>query len=338
MREEEREPGVGSSTSQRRQNMERSLQPTPEPGAERTGVCAGEKRLTRRAALGRAATAGVAGMAAMAAIGKTPLPGAIAACPEEPAPRGGRIRQSICRWCHSKLSLDELAKAAADMGYQSIELIGPADWPVVKKYGLTCAMTSGAGTIGSGLNRKENHERCLAEFRKNIPLAAEAGLPNVICFSGNRAGMPDDVAIESCVAALKEVVGLAEERKVTICMELLNSKVDHADYQCDRSWFGVEVAKRVSSPRFKLLYDIYHMQIMEGDLIRTIRKNIEYIGHFHTGGNPGRNEIDDSQEIHYPAVLRAIAETGYAGYVAQEFVPKGDSLVSLRQAFKICDV
>lgn len=268
----------------------------------------------------------------------TGVPGPARAAAETPPAPKGKLKQSICRWCHGKLSLDDLARNAAEMGYASIELIGPGDWPVVKKYGLTCAMTSGAGSIARGLNRVENHERCLADFRRNIEVAAEAGLPNVICFSGNREGLPDDVGIENCVRCLKQIVGFAEEKKVTICMELLNSKVDHKDYQCDHTAWGVEVAKRVGSPRFKLLYDVYHMQIMEGDIIRTIRASHEYIGHYHTGGNPGRNEIDGTQEIHYPAVMRAIAATGFDGYVGQEFVPKGDSLASLKQAFEICDV
>ena len=294
---------------------------------------------SRRDWLGTVTAGAVAAgaMAAGAAAGSL-FTGASLAAESAPYAPKGRIKQSICRWCYGRMSLEELAKTAAEIGYKSIELIGPGDWPVVKKYGLTCAMTTGTGPIGSCINDKKNHPRCIGELKKNIPVAAEAGLPNVIVMSGNRAGIPDDVAIENCVAAIKEVVGLAEEKKVTMCMELLNSKVDHKDYQCDHTAWGVEVAKRVSSPRFKLLYDIYHMQIMEGDLIRTIRSNIQYIGHFHTGGNPGRNEIDETQEICYPPVMKAIAESGFVGYVGQEFIPKRDPVESMKQAFRICDV
>ncbi len=208
---------------------------------------------------------------------------------------------------------------------------------MLKKYGLICAMVSTHRLTG-GLNHPENHAQCLASIREAIDAAAEAGFPNVITFSGNRAGMPDDVGLENCATALKQIVGYAEKKKVTICMELLNSKVNHKDYMCDHSAWGVELCQRVGSERFKLLYDIYHMQIMEGDIIRTIQQHHECFGHYHTGGNPGRHEIDETQELNYGAIMRAIAETGYQGYVGQEFIPTRDPLTSLAEAVKICDV
>ncbi len=251
--------------------------------------------------------------------------------------RKGRIKQSVCRWCYPQLSLEDLCAVAAKMGFKSVELLRPTDFPTLKKYGLVCAMTSTHG-LTKGLNRKEHHAKCLAAIRESIEAAAEAGFPNVITFPGNREGMPDDVGLENCLIALKKIVGWAEKKKVTICMELLNSKVDHPDYMCDHTAWGVELCKRVGSERFKLLYDIYHMQIMEGDIIRTIRTNHEYIAHFHTGGNPGRHEIDDTQELNYGAIMRAIADLGFDGYVGQEFIPTRDPLESLAQAARICDV
>jgi hydroxypyruvate isomerase len=199
-------------------------------------------------------------------------------------------------------------------------------------------MLSGACEIGNCFNRKENHARLEKALREHIEFAAANGLPNVICFSGNRQGMADDEGLENCAIGLKRVVGFAEDKNVTICMELLNSKVNHADYMCDRTPWGVALVKKVGSPRFKLLYDIYHMQIMEGDVIRTIQESKEYIGHYHTGGNPGRHEIDETQELYYPAIMRAILDTGFNGYVAQEFIPARDPLASLKQGFEICDV
>lgn len=250
----------------------------------------------------------------------------------------GRIHHSVCRWCYSKLSLDELCKASAAMGITSIDLTGPDDWPTLKKYGLICAMCNGPTSISDGWNRLENHDKFVAGFERLIPLAAEAGFPNIICFSGNRRGQSDEDGLKNCAIGLKRVMALAEEKKVTLVMELLNSKVDHKDYQCDRTAWGVELCKRVGSERFKLLYDIYHMQIMEGDIIRTLKNAAPYIAHYHTGGNPGRNEIDETQEIYYPAVMRAILETGFQGFVAQEFIPKRDPLASLKQGIHICDV
>ncbi|NWG12129.1 MAG: TIM barrel protein [Acidobacteria bacterium] len=248
------------------------------------------------------------------------------------------FKQGVARWCYNKIPLDGFARAAADMGIRGVDLVGPEDWPTLKKYGLVCSITSGGGSIADGLNRKENHEKIEQEFRQNIPRAAAAGVPNVITFSGNRKGLSDEEGIENCIIGLNRVKGLAERHGVTICLELLNSKVNHKDYQCDHTAWGVEVVKRVNSPRVTLLYDIYHMQIMEGDVIATIRANKDWIGHYHTGGVPGRHEIDDSQELNYPAIMRAIAETGFAGFVSHEFVPTRDPLASLREAVRLCTV
>jgi hydroxypyruvate isomerase len=250
----------------------------------------------------------------------------------------GRLKQSVCRWCYRNISIEDLSKAAADIGLKGIDLIGPADWPTVRKYGLIPTMTGGAGTIALACNRKDLHDKLEKEFQENIPRAAEHGVPNVITFSGNRQGMSDGEGLENTVIMLNRVKGLAEKHGVTICLELLNSKVDHKDYMCDHTAWGVEVVKRVNSPRVKLLYDIYHMQIMEGDIIRTIRDNIQYIAHFHTGGNPGRNELDDTQELNWRTIAKAIADLGFSGYFAHEFVPKRDPLKSLREAALLCDV
>ncbi len=249
----------------------------------------------------------------------------------------GRINQSVSRWCYGKLSLDELCIAVKKLGLKAIDLLEPNDFPTVKKHGLVCSMVS-THSLTNGINKKENHEQCLARIRTAIDAAAEYKFPNVISFPGNRAGMPDDVGIENSATALKEIVGYAEKKKVTVCLEYLNSKVNHKDYMFDNMAWGVEVCKKVGSERVKILYDIYHAQIMEGDIIRTINTYKEYIGHYHTGGNPGRNEIDETQELYYPAIMRAIAESGFTGYVAHEFVPKRDPLTSLSQAVKICDV
>lgn len=246
----------------------------------------------------------------------------------------GRINQSASRWCYGKLSLDQLCEAGAKMGLKGIDLLTPNDFPTLKKYGLVCTMTSGGGAV----NDKTKHEQAIARIRAAIEANAEYGFPNVIAMSGNRNGIPDDVGIENAAAALKQVAAFAEKKKVNVCIEYLNSKVDHKGYMFDHMAWGVEVCKRVGSPNVKILYDIYHAQIMEGDIIRTIQTHKEWIGHYHTGGNPGRHEIDETQELYYPAIMRAIAETGYAGYVAHEFVPTRDPLTSLAQAIEICDV
>lgn len=281
---------------------------------------------------------------ALKAIGVSAV-GALAAArldaadpPSEDKPKiKGNIKQSICRWCYGNVPLDKLAAAAVKLGYQSIELLGIDDCKVIKPFGLTCAMMR-CSSIADGLNRLENHDRIEKELRDHIEFAAAEHLPNVICMSGNRKGMDEQEGLKNCATGLKRVLGLAEEKKVTVCMELLNSKVDHKDYMCDRTPWGVALVKMVGSPRFKLLYDIYHMQIMEGDVIRTIRDNKEHIAHYHTGGVPGRHEIDDGQELHYPAIVKAILATGFTGYLAQEFIPARDPLKSLAEGFTICDV
>jgi hydroxypyruvate isomerase len=256
------------------------------------------------------------------------------------APAGaGRIKQSVSRWCYAKTSIDDLCKNAVRIGLKGIDLVGPEDWPTIQKYGLTPSMTQkGAGTIPDAWNRLENHERLEKELREMLTLAADAHLPNVITFSGNRKGMPDAEGLANCAAGLAKVKKFAEEKGVTVNVELLNSKVNHKDYMCDHTAWGVELCKRVDSPRVKLLYDIYHMQIMEGDIIRTIRDNFAFIGHFHTGGVPGRHEIDGTQELDYHAVSTAIADLGYTGFMAHEFVPARDPMASLEQAYQICSV
>ena len=253
-----------------------------------------------------------------------------------------RIKQSVCRWCYGRIPLEELVVAAKTMGLGSVEILDPKDFATVKKHGLICAMTN-SHSIPKGLNDKANHESCLDAIRTSIEATADAGFPNVICFSGNRETgdqtIPDDVGLENCVSALKSVVGFAEKRGVTLMMELLNSKVDHRGYMADNVAFGVELVERVGSERFKLLYDIYHMQIMDGDVIRTIRDHHDKIGHYHTAGVPGRHELDEQQELFYPAIIRAILETGYEGYLGQEFIPVGDEpLSSLAHGVRLCDV
>ncbi|HEU5077638.1 MAG TPA: TIM barrel protein [Opitutaceae bacterium] len=247
-------------------------------------------------------------------------------------------RHSVSYWCFSKIPLAEFAKHAKGMGIDSIELLLPEDWPTIRREGLVCSVSQPVDTIPDSMNRRENHDRLIPLFEKRLKDCADAGVPNLVCFSGNRAGISDEEGLENTVAGYKKIIGIAERVGVTLCLELLNSKINHPDYQCDRSAWGVEVCKRISSERFKLLYDIYHMQVMEGDIIRTIREIHPYIAHYHTAGNPGRNEIDDSQELNYPAIMRAIQATGFTGYVGQEFVPTGDPLTSLREAIRICTV
>jgi hydroxypyruvate isomerase len=254
-------------------------------------------------------------------------------------PRKGRIKQSVSRWCYQKIALDELCKRGAEMGLQAIDLLEAAEWEVPRRYGLICSMGyAGGGDIPHAMNRPENHAKIEEAFRTNIPIAAKMGVPNVITFSGNRAGMSDEEGARNTVIGLNRVKKIAEDNGVTICLELLNSKIDHHDYMCDHTSWGVRVMQEVDSPRVKLLYDIYHMQIMEGDLIRTIQDNSKWLGHFHTGGVPGRHELDNTQEVHWDAVMRGIAATNYSGYVAHEFVPARDPLTSLREAVDLCDV
>jgi hydroxypyruvate isomerase len=252
----------------------------------------------------------------------------------------GRINHSVCKWCYPKISLEDLCKASKKVGLSSIELLGPEEWPTLKKYGLTCAMPWGAGKgIAEGFNNPKLHDELVASYETVIPKAANAGLKQIICFSGNRNGMSDEQGLENCAKGLKRLMPLAEKHKITMSMELLNSKVNHKDYQCDRTHWGVELVKMVGSDQFKLLYDIYHMQIMEGDVIATIKSSHPYISHYHTGGVPGRNEIDNTQELYYPAIMQAIVATGYKGFVGQEFIPKNpDALASLKKSIQICDV
>jgi hydroxypyruvate isomerase len=278
--------------------------------------------MTRRTALQTAASAALAA----AASGKE-------------AGHAGRLKQSVARWCYQKISLDELAKAGAEMGLSAIDLVSDhEEWPVLQKYGLVPTVTPGAGDIKNAWNRKEDHDKLEKEMRANIERAAAAKGPNVITFSGNRRGMADDVGQQNCIIGLNRVKKMAEDSGVTICLELLNSKIDHHDYMCDHTAWGVGVIKAVDSPRVKLLYDIYHMQIMEGDVIRTIRDNIQYIAHFHTGGVPGRHELDDTQELQWRTVAKAIADLNYQGYFAHEFVPTKDPLTSLKSAVELCTV
>ena len=260
------------------------------------------------------------------------------------APMKGNIQHSVCKWCYPKISLEDLCKAAKGIGLGSIELLGPDDWPTLAKHGLTCAMATapnidGLGGIAKSFNRIEHHDKLVQVYSDWIPKAAAAGVQNLICFSGNRDGLDDQKGLENCAIGLKRLMPLVEKHKVNLVMELLNSKVNHKDYQCDHTAWGVELCKRVGSERMKLLYDIYHMQIMEGDVIANIRQYNPYFAHYHTGGVPGRNEIDESQELYYPAIVKAIVATGFKGFIAQEFIPKrADVLASLKQGVSICDV
>lgn len=303
---------------------------------------ASSRRITRRSAL--TAIGGVA--ASTVALGQPASPG-------EPGKTGkftdggamtfalkGRVNHSVCRWCYGGMKLEDLCREAAAIGLKSVELLGPDEWPVAKAAGLTCAVASNvrSNPIPKGFNRPENHDAIVKDLEGRLPLVAAAGIPNQIVFSGNRAGLADADGLRHCVAGLRRITPLAEKLGVTLVMELLNSKVDHKDYQCDRTPWGVELVKQVASDRFRLLYDIYHMQIMEGDVIRTISDHKDAIAHFHTGGVPGRREIDESQELFYPAICRAIVESGYRGYLGQEFIPSRDPVASLRQAVAICDV
>ncbi|MBC7844742.1 MAG: TIM barrel protein [Gemmatimonadaceae bacterium] len=255
-----------------------------------------------------------------------------------PAEAAGRIRQSVCRWCYQSIPLDTLARDVAAMGFKAIDLLSENEWATIKPFGLTCAVSNGPSTIPIGFNRPDQHDRLVAESERLLPLVAAAGIPQMIVFSGNRAGMSDAEGLANCAVGLMRIMPTAERLGVTVIMELLNSKVDHKDYMCDHTAWGAELVKRVGSARFKLLYDVYHMQIMEGDVIRTIRDNFAYINHYHTGGVPGRHEIDDSQELHYPTIMKAIADLGFTGYVAQEFIPVREPMVSLREAYALCNV
>ncbi|GAC1442970.1 MAG: TIM barrel protein [Sediminibacterium sp.] len=283
----------------------------------------------------------IAGSAAVAA--GTVLPSfAIAERKEnKPLMLKGNINHAVCQWTYSFLSVEELCKVAKEIGIGAIDLMGPKDWPMLQQYGLYSSMCyiNGKVSLTNGWNNKDYHAQLTESYQEIIPLMVKAGYKDVICFSGSRNGMDDETGLRNCVEGLQKIMPLAEKNGITVQMELLNSKVDHKDYMCDRTTWGVELCKRLGSPNFKLLYDIYHMQIDEGDVIRTIKDHHPYIGHYHTGGVPGRHEIDETQELYYPAIMRAILATGFKGHVAQEFIPAAtDKIGSLRKAVEICDI
>lgn len=296
--------------------------------------------ITRRQALSQL------GVGAALLTGATTLPAAVA---DQPMPaRSGRIKQSVCAWCYGKIPLEQLCAAAAEMGLASVELLQPKDFAIAKKYGLTCALVSNpttkvgdvtVGGISRAWNRLDYHDALVAAYEVQLQATAAAGLTRLICFSGNRAGMADAQGLANCAVGLRRILPLAEKLGITLCMELLNSRVDHKDYMCDRTEWGVALCQALGSEHFKLLYDIYHMQIMEGDVIATIQRHHQYIGHYHTAGVPGRHELDENQELFYPAIMRAILATGYTGFVGQEFIPRNaDALAGLRAGVVLCDV
>lgn len=293
-----------------------------------------ENSFSRRSALKT-----LAGTAAITAVAAN-LNHRLSAADKAAGPVKGNVNHSVCKWCYPDISLEDLCIAGKDIGLRSIELLTVDQIPTVKKHGLTCAMVSGVpGGIGNGLNRLENHDKIVEWFEATAPKAAALDTRQIICFSGNRRGLDDEQGIKNCAVGIKRLLPIAEKHDVMLSMELLNSKVNHADYMCDLSKWGVALCEAVGSERFKLLYDIYHMQIMEGDMIATIKRNHKWYSHYHTGGVPGRNEIDDSQEIYYPAVVKAIVATGFDGFIAQEFIPKrADKIASLQQGVQICDV
>ncbi len=277
-------------------------------------------------AIGVGALAGGAQAAANAAKAQAPT-------------RGRQLKQSICRWCYGGMDMKTLCGHAVDLGYRSIEILSEPDWAIVREHGLDCAVANGPVSISGGINRTESRDKFVADCEALLPKVRDAGIPNMIIFSGNRhEGLSDEQGRANCAEAIERVLPIAEQTGVTVIMELLNSKVDHRGYMCDKTPWGVELVKKLGSERFRLLYDIYHMQIMEGDVIRTIRDNHQYIAHYHTGGVPGRHEIDETQELFYPAICRAIVETGYDGFLGQEFIPTHDPVESLRKAHAICSV
>jgi hydroxypyruvate isomerase len=275
----------------------------------------------------------LAGAGALAALGVT-------SSTAQAEPRTGRLKQAVCGGVFSglKLDLEGMCREAAKLGVWGIDLVGPKAFPLLKQYGLVPTMVPGGGGINNGINNKKSHAEIDRRLREAIQAAAEAGAPNVILLSGDRKGISDEEGLDNSAQFLNQVKAFAEDKQVTLCMELLNSKVDHPGYMCDSTKWGVEMCKRVNSPRVKLLYDIYHMQIMEGDVIRTIKNNIQYIGHFHTAGNPGRHEFDDTQELNYVGISKAIAGLGYQGYMAHEYSPTRDPLGTLEKMLKICTV
>ncbi len=256
----------------------------------------------------------------------------------------GNINHSVCQWTYNFLSLDELCEVVKKIGFSNIDLLAPKDWPTVKKNGINCSMCYTAGKISltEGWNHTENHSWLVKDYLEAIPLVAAAGYKNLICFSGNKKGMDDETGLKNMTDGIKQIIGAAEKNNVVVQIEVFNSKVNHPDYMADNTKWAIELCKRIGSPNFKILYDIYHMQISEGDIIATIKKNHEYFGHYHTAGVPGRHEIDDTQELYYPAIMKAILETGYTGFVAQEFMSAAkendDKIKALKKAVKLCDV
>ena len=288
------------------------------------------KSISRRSAMG--AMAGAAGLVVLAR-------GAEASDADAASASKGRLKQSVCRWCYAKMDLEDLCRNAAEIGLKSVELLDVEDLDVPVRHGLTCAMVNGPSGIARGWNRAEDHDRLIKKSKEILAAVGDAGMPNMIVFSGNtQRGQSAEQGLDACAEGLTKIMKAAEKHGVTVCMELLNSKVDHRGYQCDHTEWGVKLVEKIGHERFKLLYDIYHMQIMEGDVIRTIRTYKDHIAHYHTGGVPGRNEIDDSQELNYRAICQAIVDMGFSGYLAQEFIPKRDPMVSLAQAARICDV
>lgn len=298
------------------------------------------KKTSRRDALKTLA----AGSLATAALSPMSCIASTTSSNQKDTPLKGNINHSVAQWTYGNMPLEELCVEAKKIGMTAIDLIAPKDWPTLKKHGLHCSMCYIAGKVSltEGWNNPKFHEQLIKDYTEAIPMVAEAGYTNLICFSGNRNGMDDKTGLENCVKGLKQILPLAEKHNVVIVMELLNSKKDHKDYMCDHTTWGVELCKQLGSANFKLLYDIYHMQVDEGDVIQTIRSYHEYIAHYHTAGVPGRNEINESQELYYPAIMKAILATGFKGYVAQEFMPTGktqeEKLAALKEAVRICDV
>ncbi|HEV2130245.1 MAG TPA: TIM barrel protein [Longimicrobiaceae bacterium] len=298
--------------------------------------------MKRRDFLQTGIAAGVTALAA-GACARPQASSAAQAAAGSAAQAQGALKQSVTRWPFGGMSVDELARGAKEIGLLSVELLEPEEWPIVQRHGLTCAMgyapvPNPGNRLSEGWNELENHAWLIPAYQRAIPMAAQANIPSLICFSGNRDGLSDQQGLENCAVGLRQIMPDAERHGVTICMELLNSKVDHPGYMCDHTAWGVALAQRVGSERFKLLYDIYHLQTMEGDVIRTIQNNHQYIAHYHTAGVPGRHEIDETQELYYPAIMRAIKETGFQGYIGQEFIPTRDPLASLAEAVRICNV
>lgn len=293
-------------------------------------------KTNRREALKKIATGA-------AAVSAAPLLSSYTTTEQTMGKLKGNINHSVCHWTYNFMPLEELCATVKKIGFSAIDLVGPKDWPTLVKHGIYSSMCNGAEiNLVDGWNNKDFHGTLVERYTDHIAWVAKAGYKNLICFSGNRRGMDDETGLKNCTEGLKKIMSLAEKHNVIIVMELLNSKVNHKDYMCDKTPWGVELAKRIGSPNFKLLYDIYHMQIDEGDVIRTIRDNQQYIGHYHTGGVPGRNIIDETQELYYPAIMKAIMETGFKGHVAQEFVPNQKDnetkIAALEKAVRICDV